>query len=303
MSICRRPRAELRPFVSLLWATDGGPTPAAGACHELVLPSGAMHLSIRLGDSPVRLFKGSDQRATDLGTAVIGGVRESAFRKEVAGQRGSVGAMLWPGVAELLSNTPAGALAHRHTRLDDIWDHSWLAEVKERLEATSTSENRMLVLEEVLARRLPRVRGVDALIAHMLARLDQGSRVSDIVRESGFSHRYLARTFTQAVGIPPKSYQRLRRFNRALDHLHRSATMSLAEVAAAHRYADQAHMSREFLRFTGLTPGNYRRIAPADARHVVIPNDVVGGQLCSIRDGTRRADRPGNNQENSLVRP
>jgi AraC-like DNA-binding protein len=254
----------------MLWSTDAG-TPFGGvAGQELVLPSGAMHLSIRLGNSPILVFIGNDQRPTDLGAAVIGGVRDSAFRKELAEPAASVGAVLRPGVAELLSNTPAGILANRHTRLEDIWGGSALAEMTERLEEASTSEARMLVLEEVLARRLPRVQGVDPLISHMLAQLDQGCKVSDIVRDSGYSHRHLAQTFTQSVGMPPKSYQRLRRFNRVLDHLISGFNMSFAEAAADCGYADQAHMNRDFLRFTGLTPGHYRRIAPANARHVDI---------------------------------
>ena len=283
MSTCRPPGKQLRPFVSLLWSTDPEMAPGAEACQELVLPSGAMHLSIRLGDSPILVFSGSDRTATDLGTAVVGGVRECAFRKQLVGSAASVGAMLRPGVADLLSNAPAGALAHRHTRLDDLWGRSDLAELRERLEAASTSEDRMCILEEVLARRLPSVRGIDPLIAHMLAQLERGARVSDLVRDSGFSHRHLALKFTQAVGLPPKSFQRLRRFNRVLDHLHCNGITSFAEAAAAYGFADQAHMNREFLRFTGLTPGAYRRIAPANARHVAIPTCSAAGRFRSIQ--------------------
>lgn len=262
----------------------------AGACQELVLPSGAMHLSIRLGRSPILVFSGSDERAINLGAAVIGGVRETTFRKELVGPAVSVGAVLRPGVAEMLTSTPAGALAHRHTRLDDVWSRSSLAELVERLEAAATPENRMAALEEVLVSRLPSVRGIDPLIAHMLAQLDRGFRVTDIVRDSGFSHRHLALTFTRAVGISPKSYQRLRRFNRVLEHFHRSKTSSFAEAAAAYGYADQAHMNREFVRFTGLTPGSYRRIAPVNARHVAIPADFGEGQFRSIQGRSRPAN-------------
>lgn len=88
------------------------------------------------------------------------------------------------------------------------------------------------------------------------------------MEESGFSHRHIVRVFTEAVGVPPKTYLRLRRFNRALEHLHAAPEAALADVAASVGYADQAHMTREFQAFAGLTPGRYRRAAPHEARHV-----------------------------------
>jgi AraC-like DNA-binding protein len=52
--------------------------------------------------------------------------------------------------------------------------------------------------------------------------------------------------------------------------LNASPGASLADIAAAEAYADQAHMSRDFKAFAGVTPGRYRRIAPASPRHVPI---------------------------------
>lgn len=271
MILCRPPKAPLRPFVSLVWAQDAAPPAPPGVGRELILPAGAMHVAIRLGDSPVRLFAGADDPAgRAVGACVLAGVHEAAYRKAVAEPAASVGALLRPGAGDLLSNAPAGALAQRHTRLEDIWSRMELAELVERLEASATPAQRLAIFEAMLARRLPAVRGIDPLIAQALFRLDRGGAVGDVVTESGFSHRHLARTFAEAVGVAPKTYGRLVRFNRALERLHGAPTASLADIAMAEGYADQAHMTREFREFAGLTPGRYRRIGPVHARHVPI---------------------------------
>jgi AraC-like DNA-binding protein len=62
----------------------------------------------------------------------------------------------------------------------------------------------------------------------------------------------------------------LLRFGRGLDSLKAAPNASLADIAASEAYADQAHMSRDFKVFAGITPGRYRRIAPASPRHVPI---------------------------------
>lgn len=231
-----------------------------------------MHIAIRLGDRPLRLFGDvRDEVGSVIGDYVLGGIRDTAVCKAVDQNVGSVGAMLRPGVADLLSRTPAGALAHRHTCLEDLWKRSDLEELRNRLETSPIRAHQLDILEDFLLRRLPRIRGVHPLIAHALSRLNEGVAVTDIVGESGFSHRYFASRFVENVGLSPKAYHRLGRFNRALDHLHGASTTSLAEVAAAKGYADQPHLTREFRSFTGLTPDQYRSIAPLQARHVPIP--------------------------------
>lgn len=244
---------------------------APGRGRELILPKGAMHVAIRLRGTPLRVFAGpGDAHGQVVGTCVLNGVRLGAYAKESADPAASVGAMLRPGAADLLSNTPAGALAGRHTRLEDLWPACALAEMRERLEATPSLERRLAILEAVLASRLPALRGPDPLVAHALARFDAGASVGDLVAESGFSHRHVVRVFTEAVGAAPKAYLRLGRFNRTLELLRGAEIVSLADVAAAAGYADQSHMTREFRDFAGMSPGRYLRTGCEWAHHVPV---------------------------------
>jgi len=80
----------------------------------------------------------------------------------------------------------------------------------------------------------------------------------------------LVRTFEQAVGLKPKTYARLRRFDRVLARHAAEPDASWADIAAAEGYTDQAHLSREFRAFAGVTPGRYRRLAPAAPRHLPV---------------------------------
>jgi AraC-like DNA-binding protein len=68
---------------------------------------------------------------------------------------------------------------------------------------------------------------------------------------------YLLRVFRETVGLPPHSYLTQIRVSRA-KHLI-SASMPLAEVAAAVGFTDQSHLNRHFKALTGVTPGQYAR--------------------------------------------
>jgi dihydrofolate reductase len=78
----------------------------------------------------------------------------------------------------------------------------------------------------------------------------------------------VVKVFREAVGVSPKTYLRLGRFNRTLHRLHATGTASLADIAAENGFSDQAHMTREFGAIAGVTPGRYRELAPLKLWHV-----------------------------------
>ncbi|MGI9288381.1 MAG: helix-turn-helix domain-containing protein [Pseudomonadales bacterium] len=290
MKLCRLPKAVLRPFVSQIWTTDEAQHTSPSAQRELVLPTtAAMHIVIRLDGRPLRLFTGpEDPSGHVVGTSVLGGVRTAAYCKDSSAPASMVGVMLRPGVVDPLSHTPASALAERHTLLEDVWAHSDLSELRERLEAAPTPADHLLILEDMLSRRLPIAQGINPLIAQSLLRFDHGVSVGDVVVESGFSHRHLTRTFKTTVGLSPKTYCRLQRFNCALNHLHSVPNVTLTDISTANGYADQAHMTREFRAIAGVAPGHYKRISPASTRHVPIASEQAHSKVKFIQDTVTR---------------
>lgn len=267
MNLTRPPKPALRPFVDLVWATDGGAPPASG--REVVLPTGAMHVVLRLGDRPLRLFADAlDTVGETVGCAIIGGPRARPYLRDVSMPAPGVGALLRPGAAALLVGAPAGALAGVHTSLADAWGAAAVAEIRDRVSEAALPSERLDLFEAALAARLPRVRAVNPLVAHALARFQACSPVGAVVRESGYSHRHFTAVFHEAVGLKPKTYCRVLRFGRVLDRLAAEPAIGWADLAAAEGYADQAHLNREFRAFAGLSPGSYRRRAPGLPRHV-----------------------------------
>ena len=118
--------------------------------------------------------------------------------------------------------------------------------------------HRVAVLEDFIA-SLPFRRDMRVERAlELLGRHDGGDdsmRVAGAARELRLSQRQLERLFLERVGVSPKRYARLCRFERAV-HLARGPG-TLAEVASAAGYADQAHFIRDFRRLAGATPRRF----------------------------------------------
>ena len=94
----------------------------------------------------------------------------------------------------------------------------------------------------------------------------------------GLSARRFIELFRRYIGVTPKLYCRIRRFQRALGELHRIKQMDWSAFALECGYYDQSHFIRDFRQFSGLTPSAYH-----DLRGSMEPvPEPERGQICPI---------------------
>ncbi len=96
----------------------------------------------------------------------------------------------------------------------------------------------------------------DARIAEALAHVAEAGSVAAAARSSGVPERSLERLLMRHTGKTPGFWKALARVRRAAAAL--SSTMPLAEIAALCRFADQAHMTRAFGKWFGVSPARFR---------------------------------------------
>jgi AraC-like DNA-binding protein len=269
----RPPHPLLRPFVRSVW--HGGPALRRDDTYrEHMAPSAEMHVAFRLRGPTIRLLEGDS--ATAHGHAVVSGLRAGYYVKEVAPATITVGAQLRPGAARALLGATADELAGRHVRLGDLWGDAIVDAALSEMHGARRPEERLRIMEAFLVSRVRPVRGIHPAVAESLVGFDPAARVADLVQRSGYSHRAFIAMFRQEVGLPPKLYARVLRFRRTLERLESDPAIDWAQLALEAGYSDQAHFTREFREFAGVTPEEYRRIAPAASRHIPV-NSVQDG--------------------------
>lgn len=233
-----------------------------------MLPTGASHVVFRVDDVPLRLYDGAKDEGRLVGCAVVGGARSRFYVRDASRPASSVGAQLHPGAGSLLLGVPGEELAERHVALANLWGGA-AEESRARIAEAGSLEAQLDVFESILAERLPRVRRMHPAVAGALARLvdEPGEEVGALVAHSGFSHRRFIALFRDTVGLTPKRFARVLRFQSALAAFA-AGRVAAIEVALSAGYSDQAHFHREFVEFAGVTPGLYRAVAPASPNHV-----------------------------------
>lgn len=183
-----------------------------------------------------------------LSPAGVTGLQEGPRTYSYRGPTGSVLVHFTPqGAASL--GVPVDELTNTSVSLEDLIPRARVAEALERLQEAADDEARVEVVESVLL-QLPfaRDRAV-SLAIERLTRPDGPVLVAAVARELGLSERQLERRFRARVGLTPKRFASLARFERAVTLA--KGTLTLAQVAAAAGYFDQSHLSRDFRRFGG----------------------------------------------------
>ena len=143
--------------------------------------------------------------------------------------------------------------------------------------ATSWPE-RFRLLDEGLGRLVDPWRRPPAEVCHAwhLLRASRGTaRVADVARAVGWSERHLAARFRTEIGLTPKAAARVIRFDRARRMIPGS---NGAVVAAVCGYADQSHLVRDFVDFTGLAP---RAWLAAEVGNLQAPDAAAGRDWAS----------------------
>jgi AraC-like DNA-binding protein len=148
-----------------------------------------------------------------------------------------------------------------HELTDEHFDaHSVLGPMASRLEQRlgecSTFEQRVQVADDFFLCRALKVSGFDGIRAAAARILfgDCDSRISAVAGNAGLSIRQFERSFLQRVGMRPKLFARIARFEAALHSKARSAQKSWTDVAHECGYHDQMHLVHDFEEFTGGTP-------------------------------------------------
>ena len=171
--------------------------------------------------------------APAAGTLFTGGsmARYTDRYVDVADILGAVGEQLTARVRAVMAPEPHSVLAHTHA----------MAEFGDALRPLLPVDDDGLLVNRIVAF----VEGDSAV-----------TRVAQVCERFALSERALQRLLQRRLGLTPKWLIQRRRLQEAVEQL-RGAPDSLGNVAALLGYADQAHFTRDFVRVTTMTPGQF----------------------------------------------
>jgi AraC-like DNA-binding protein len=228
------PGEDASRFVDCFWVLEG----AAPGVVQRVVPDGRPELILNLGQ-PFESLQNGYWRAQPH--CFLAGQLTGPLLLRAPDVTRIMGVRFRPGGAAQLLGMPVGELTDRVVAADDLG-------LKRLAECSNLPdlEGALLGLE----------RGSADPLVDEAARLLSGSLdVSDAAALLGVSRRQLERRFKTRVGMSPKYFARIRRFQRVF-HAMEEDSAGWVDAAADCGYYDQAHLIRDFRAFAGKPPSH-----------------------------------------------
>jgi AraC-like DNA-binding protein len=244
------PPEALRSIIECYWiAESNDPTPII----EKIIPDGYTEIIFHYGDPYlIRLKNTWEQQSKDL---VAGQITRHFFLQNT-GHAGVIGIKLKPTALTHLYGIHQNTLTDKVINLAEIQQMS--AEIPELdLRNTTDHEERIAVLNKYFQSIVSRFKqGVADRAVEMILVANGMLSVNDITSTLFVTERQLERLFKNYIGLSPKFYCRIIRFNYIFQCMQKEST-KWADVLYDAGFYDQSHFIRNFKAFTGEEPSSY----------------------------------------------
>jgi AraC-like DNA-binding protein len=160
-----------------------------------------------------------------------------------------------PGGFSTLFRVPAAEITNGDFDGEEVLGRR-VSELYARLGEVSAFEDRVQIADAWLSAVRPASESVSAVVrtAWTVIRSSGSARISDLAHQTGLGIRQFERRFGREIGISPKLYARIIRFEAALQRRAISPTTRWTDIAHDLGYHDQMHMVHDFTRLSGDSP-------------------------------------------------
>lgn len=249
------PWALLKGYIDKIWVleTDCG---LPQDDMKMLVPDGRMLLLIPVRNGLLGKMGGHDYIANEGQLSLVGvGELPSMVDALTDKALGVIG----------VDFTAQGAYRFWQWRLKEISNRLYLLtdilgktvrHIEEKIYNTESMEEKLQIVQQFLY-NLFTIKGSDQVFEYCIKKIKDTKgaiTVKELERQTGYSGRWLNRKFEERLGISPKNFASISRFQFYYHALLTNASRILTHKEFYHHYYDESHFIREFRRFTGMPP-------------------------------------------------
>ncbi|MEO8648839.1 MAG: helix-turn-helix domain-containing protein [Acidobacteriota bacterium] len=227
------------------------------------LPNGDTEILIDFGDAPQFIYDNHTLKEIQACNHVwASGVRTEPITIPSGDGAAMMVISFKKGMAAPFYPFPMNEIADSVVDADLIWGGE-MGELRERLIETSEVAERFGIAEDFLTRKFLSRLGVNPCVEFALAEMTRRPDAVSIGRMNdkiGYSQKHFIDMFRRSVGVTPKSYLKIMRFQKAVAIIDAAERHDWRQIALDAGFYDQAHFIRDFKQFSGFTPKSYSKL-------------------------------------------
>ena len=251
-----QPHPDLEPLIKFYWTLEVPAT--VETQRQCIIPSGCLEMAFILGDD-IKRYTSESEFVIQPRSMVLGQITEP-FYIEPTGYVDCFAVCFYPyGLANFLS-TPIKELANTETPLAMLFDEKVANELGQKINHAEGTESRIAIIENFFLQKLNDSASIDNIVKATIDTmfLTNGTiSIRELLKNDAAKRRQLERKFTKQIGISPKQMCRVIRLQTVLKMMLNQQSESLSQIAYDREYYDQAHFTKDFKEFTGMTPKEF----------------------------------------------
>jgi AraC-like DNA-binding protein len=251
------PSPLLQPIVQRFMLVEGE-IPIGTTWNQLLIPSMAEVLFFNLNTHPQTFIVQGKKKV--LVDSYVTGQYPQSFEAQLAGHVLLMGVHVNSPWLYQLFNVPIRYFENNSALLEDLIGREAVdlcSELRELKTTTSVIDRLGIFLKKMIS--CVKTNGHSVLL-HSLSMIKKSNgtkRIHEIASDCKVSERMLQKVFVNQVGISPKEYSNMYRFNQVINIMMNTETLLWKEVVSHLGYFDQAHFINDFKKITNRNPSDY----------------------------------------------
>jgi AraC-like DNA-binding protein len=252
-----QPIPALMPYIDSFWVIEAAARSGDSPRARMPADSRATLLLSFSGESRMTVDRGTMHHVGSGATLL--GVHSQSYLLEHEGDTNLIAAQFRPGGLAAFVRCGVGELAAQAVPLDLLWGRPG-NDLSERIFELDDTSQKLAVYQDMLLKCFAEV-PQQARILNSLNLIEnaQGNpSVEWLAEQANLSQKQFERQFERVVGMMPKHYMRLARFQKLVRWLRQAdRPANWTAIAARFAYYDHAHLAKDFRAFAGTTPSEF----------------------------------------------
>lgn len=252
------PRLELQPFIDTFWVFEndfGVPTEDS----RIIAPNGKAKFIYSYLNGLSTIDNGIQTNYSEHDIFFIGIWDKPVTLTSKARTTGTIGIELTPNGLHRFTRLSAFEIVNKIYSFTDIYGLAG-SDLLERLANTINIEGKIAELQQFLINIINLTNRNNTLIDYSVQLIKNSSgivSIKELEEKMGYSKRYLDMLFKEHIGISPKTYAGIVRFQSFYKLWANNENSNFYGHNLYELYYDQAHFIKEFKKFTGHSPKQY----------------------------------------------
>jgi AraC-like DNA-binding protein/transcriptional regulator with XRE-family HTH domain len=223
---------------------------------EKVLPDGTVQLVIKLDENQRFLMNDMTERGVWLKNVWITGIQKRQHTYHLSQNEVTFYVRFQPGGFYKLTQIPQFEIKNQAIDADLLLGASVL-QLRETLQNAKTFSEMFRKLEGYFLTWQRQKNSGNAVVDYICENIY--NPLSGLIKKTGYSQKHVIQLFKKHIGVTPKYFRRIHRFNQALGkmHIEGASKVDWSDVSFESHYYDQAHFIKEFRYFSGTNPQSF----------------------------------------------